>query len=295
MRTFLTSGIFALSIDTNLQELVGTVHEARSNQRLTLLESRQARLERDQKQLDAKIVGMSEELAQRPLKTDVISALAQQELAVEACASREALRQLAADVSACASSVSLIGLEGTVKASLDQITSLTTALADMKENTVSKALFQQRAKEIDTLHARMDGTISRDDCANLLASKLDRSEAQHIVQQQEQLQSACAGNEAQSKRLQDALASMNDKATDANGMGNQLRTRVERLNNMANDMHAKLDARHNEISSLTKVTLLHCSQAFMNALRAYTSFCGSSDMSVPIFYGVDHSNHIGRC
>ena len=80
-----------------------------------MIESRQVRLERDLKQLELQFGGMGEELALRPLKTDVISAIAQQELAVEACASQEALGKLEALVRTCASSDSLNALQSTVR------------------------------------------------------------------------------------------------------------------------------------------------------------------------------------
>ena len=65
------------------------LNDGKFGQRQGLIEGRQVRLERELKQLEAQIASCGDELALRPLKTDVISAIAQQELAVEACAPRE--------------------------------------------------------------------------------------------------------------------------------------------------------------------------------------------------------------
>jgi hypothetical protein len=98
------------------------MNEGRFAQRLSLIESRQVRLERDVKQVELQMNGFGEQLAHRPLKTDVIAAIAQQELAVEACASREALEKLEAAVGTCASAASVSSLEETTRASVEKVT-----------------------------------------------------------------------------------------------------------------------------------------------------------------------------
>ena len=75
---------FAIRIvftDAAQREATSLLNDGRFTQRLGLIESRQARLERDLKQVEMQMNGFVEQLAHRPLKTDVISAIAQQELA----------------------------------------------------------------------------------------------------------------------------------------------------------------------------------------------------------------------
>ena len=115
---------FAIRIvftDAAQREATSLLNDGRFTQRLGLIESRQARLERDLKQVEMQMNGFVEQLAHRPLKTDVISAIAQQELAVEACASREALEKLEAVVRTCAPAASVSSLEETTRASAEKV------------------------------------------------------------------------------------------------------------------------------------------------------------------------------
>ena len=115
---------FAIRIvftDAAQREATSLLNDGRFTQRLGLIESRQARLERDLKQVEMQMNGFVEQLAHRPLKTDVISAIAQQELAVEACASREALEKLEAVVRTCAPAASGSSLEETTRASAEKV------------------------------------------------------------------------------------------------------------------------------------------------------------------------------
>lgn len=107
--------------ETAMKEMAGAVNDSRLSQRLGLIESRQVRLERDMKHLELHFNGVNEQLALRPLKTDVITAIAQQELAVEACASREAVEKLESLVVASAPASSLAALEETVRTSSTQV------------------------------------------------------------------------------------------------------------------------------------------------------------------------------
>ena len=68
--------------------------EGRGAQRQKLLEERQLRLERDCKHLEVAHGRLSEELSQRVLRTDLLSAVAQLELQTEACASKEDLERI---------------------------------------------------------------------------------------------------------------------------------------------------------------------------------------------------------
>lgn len=250
-------------LEGSLKEMNGVLCDARMGQRLGLVESRQAQLERAQKHLELQLSSLGEELAQRPLKTDVISAIAQQELAVEACASQEAFEKLEASVASCAASSSLSALEETVKAASAQLSSVGSAVADLKESTASKVTLQQRSKEIEGLRSRLDEKLGRDEGAGLLAGKLDKTEARGITTLQEQLQATVMSAEAQTRRLQDAVASTSSQAADASSTVRSMNGRIERLSTMTQDVDARLTARRNELAALTKVVRLILDDAEM--------------------------------
>ena len=236
-----------------MRETSEALSDGRFGQRLGVIESRQTQLERSMKQLELQVSRFAEELAQRPLKTDVISAIAQQELAVEACASRETVDKLESVVAGLAPSSLLAALEEMVAASNTQVNSAISTISELKQVGASKASLQQQAKEIEALRARLDEKVGRDECVGLLGGKLDRTEARSIQQHQEQLQAAIAGAESQVRRLQDALSSTSSRALDATGSAKQLSSRIEQLSGQTHDVEARLTARRNELASLTKV------------------------------------------
>lgn len=246
-----------LTADASLREVSGTVNDTRLGQRLVLIEARQATLERAQKQLELQIGSLGEELAHRPLKTDVISAIAQQELLVEACAPREAFEKLEATVEACAAASTVAALGETVRTLSTQLTTAATSLGDLKESAASKATLQQRGKEIESLRTRLDEKLSRDECVSLLASKLEKSEARSIVQQQEQMQASVIATEAMAKRLQESLSSTSNHAHDATGTVREISSRIDRLSSLTQELDGRMTARRNELTSLTKVRSHH--------------------------------------
>ena len=67
-------------LESSLKETGSLLSEGKFGQRQGLIETRQVRLEREMKQLEMQISSCGEELALRPLKTDIISAIAQQEV-----------------------------------------------------------------------------------------------------------------------------------------------------------------------------------------------------------------------
>jgi len=190
-------------LSTAMKEMAGAANDSRLSQRLGLIESRQVRLERDMKHLELHFNGVNEQLALRPLKTDVITAIAQQELAVEACASREAVEKLESLVVASAPAASLAALEETVRISSTQLATVDATLSNLKDGAATKVMLQQRGKEIEALRARLDEKLGRDEGVGMLSSKLDKTEAKSFVQQlvvqqqqqqfQQQFQAPAAG------------------------------------------------------------------------------------------------------
>ena len=126
-------------MDTALRETGAALSEGKFGQRQTLIETRQVRLERELKQLEAKITSCGDELALRPLKTDVISAIAQQELAVEGCAPKEAVEKLESALGACAAQSALAALEDKLGAANEQLSSTAATLLELRESAASKA------------------------------------------------------------------------------------------------------------------------------------------------------------
>ena len=75
-------------LEQQIGGLTGTMSEGRFGQRQALIESKQLGLERAIKQMEMQLNQTNEDLAQRPLKTDVISAIAQQEVSARASPTR---------------------------------------------------------------------------------------------------------------------------------------------------------------------------------------------------------------
>lgn len=209
------------------------------------------------------MVSVGEELAQRPLKTDVISAIAQQELSVEACATREGLERLENSVANCAQAAALAALEESVRLQHEQLTKTGASLAQVQGASATKMALSQQAKEIDGLRVRLEDKVGRDECAGLLASKLDKAEARSIQQQQEQLQGAVVSAEAAARRVQDAMSNTSNAALDSLSNFKQLSSRMDRLSMQSQEMDARLGARRAELQSLTKVVRLVLDDAEM--------------------------------
>lgn len=250
-------------LDGTLKEVSSALSDGRFGQRQGMIENRQLMFERSLKQLETQLSSYSEELAQRPLKTDVISAIAQQEVAVEACASREAVERLESAIGNCAQAASLSALEQSVRAAQEELLKTTDRLKELTEASATKAALSQRGKEIEGLRAKVDEKLGRDECTSMFAAKLDKAEARTILQQQEQLQAAVVGAEALSRRLQDAQSNTANQALDASGSVKQLNSRIDRLSAITQEMDGRLAARKNELTSLTKVVRLVLDDAEM--------------------------------
>ena len=138
-----------------------------------------------------------------------------------------------------------------------------TTVSELRDATATKQALLQREKEMASLRAKLEEKMGRDECAGLVASKLDKSEARMIVQQFEQLQSSVIGMDAHAQRLQDALSNASNQALDATGSAKQLGMRIERLGGVVQDVEARLAARRTELVSLTKVVRLILDDAEM--------------------------------
>ena len=250
-------------LDGALREIGGALSDGRFGQRQGLIEGRQVTLERNLKQMEAQLTAYGEELAHRPLKTDVISAIAQQEVAVESCASKQTVERLESAVAACAQAASVSALEQSLRAAQEELSKTSSRLTEVAEGSATKAALAQRGKEIEGLRGKLEEKLGRDECSALFASKLDKSEARSILQQQEQLQAAVVGAEALSRRLQDALSSTTNQALDASGSVKQLNGRLDRLTTVTQELDARMTARKTELQSLTKVIRLVLDDAEM--------------------------------
>jgi len=250
-------------MDTALRETGAALSEGKFGQRQTLIETRQVRLERELKQLEAKITSCGDELALRPLKTDVISAIAQQELAVEACAPKDAVEKLESALGACAAQSALAALEDKLGAANEQLSSTAATLLELRESAASKAALAQRGKELESLRTRLDEKLGRDECAGMLNGKLDKVEARSLLQAQEQLSGQVVGADAHARRLQDALSTTTNQALDAQAQLKQLSARHDRLSSLTSEIDGRLNQRKNELASLTKVVRLILDDAEM--------------------------------
>ena len=144
-----------------------------------------------------------------------------------------------------------------------QVAAASISIADVKEIAATKQALNQRGKEMESFRAKLEEKLGRDECAGLLANKLDKAEARTLMQQQEQLQAVVTSGEAQSRRLQDHLSSTSSQALDATGAVKQLGNRLDRLSGVTQEVEARLAARRNELASLTKVVRLILDDAEM--------------------------------
>ena len=247
----------------SLRETGAALSEGKFGQRQGLIEGRQVRLERDIKQVEAQIAAIGEELASRPLKTDVITAIAQQELAVEACAPKDAVERLEQLVANCASQAGLGALEEVVRAAQEQLGHASQGVSELRDTTATKAALAHNSKEIDSLRTRLDEKVGRDEANGLMASKLDKAEARGLLQQQEQLSNQVVGAEAHARRLHDSLSTTTNNALDAAAQVKQLSGRLDRLSSLTHEVDSRLNLRKNELQSLTKVVRLILDDAEM--------------------------------
>ena len=238
-------------------------HDGNYSQRQQLIEGRQVSMERAIKQLEATLISFGEELANRPLKADMLSALAQQELHVEACASQEQVIHLEDAVDRCAQAATVEALQESMRLAQEQLTETAAGLAEVRDDAATKAALAQRGKEIESLKERVEGKLGRDEAAGLFDGKLDKLEAQSILKQQEHLQGSVVGAEANARLLQDALSNMNNECLDAQGSVKQVNERMDRLSAMANELDGRLNQRKTEVQSLTRVVRLILEDAEM--------------------------------
>ena len=250
-------------VEAAVRETTGAVNGGRFGQRCDMIEARQMRLERETKTAEMRVHGMEEALAARPLKTDVISAIAQQELLVEACASREAVERLEQRVEACAAAAAVGKLEERVRVSHEQLTKTSAALVDLRDSAATRESVSQRGKEIDALGARLEEKLGRDEGAALLASKLDKAEAKGLMQQQESLQALVNTAQTHAQRCLDAQSNTSNTQLDSMSGVKALTAKVERLSAVTQELDGKLGARRNEMASLTKVLRLLLDDAEM--------------------------------
>ena len=250
-------------VEASQRETEGALNDGRFGQRQQVIENRQVTMERMVKQVEAKLSAFGEDLASRPLKTDVISAIAQQELNVEACASREQVEKLEAAIAQCAQEAKLLALEESVRLAQEQLLSAQAGIAETREISATKQQLAQRGKEIDALKQRLEEKVGREECNSLLASKLDKAEARSLLEQQERTAASAVGAEAHAKRLQDALSSMSNQALDAQGGVKQMSARMDKLSAMTNELEGRLNQRKAEVQSLTRVVRLILEDAEM--------------------------------
>lgn len=182
---------------------------------------------------------------------------------VEACASKELVSRLEAAVTQCAPQQAVTLLDDALKAAQAELGNTSAALGELRDTAAPKQALAQRGKEIEALRARLDEKLGRDECAGMLASKLDKAEARGLLQQQEQLSSQVVGAEAHARRLQDSLSTTNNAALDAHAQTKQLALRMDRISGMTSDIDGRLNQRKNELSSLTKVVRLMLDDAEM--------------------------------
>jgi len=251
------------SLDRQMGGLNGAMAEGRFGQRQSLIENRQMGLERTLKNFEQLLGQLQEELTQRPLKTDIISAIATQEMAVEACASNARVTELEEQLKSCAARDALLVVQEAVSTLREQQQQASTTVADLRETAATKAALAQRGREVEQLRGKVEEKISRDECATMLSAKFDRAEAVSIMQGHEQLQAAVVNNEAQTKRLHDAVSNSSAHALDASGSVRQLQTRTERLQLLAQELDGRISARKAELGSIVKVVRLLLEDAEM--------------------------------
>jgi len=250
-------------VEASQRETEGALSDGRFGQRQQLIENRQVTMERAVKQVEAKMAAFGEDLNSRPLKTDVISAIAQQELSVEACATREQVEKLEAAIANSAEAAKLAALEESLRIVQERAVEQNHGLNDLRDLAASKQDLALRVKELEALKLRLEDKLGREECQGLLASKLDKSEAQSLLRAQEQTQASAVGAEAHAKRLQDSLSTMSNQALDAQSGVKQMNSRVDKLSAMTHELETRLNQRKAEVQSLTRVMRLMLEDAEM--------------------------------
>ena len=245
------------------RESDAALHDGNFSQRQQLMEGRQVAMERSIKQLEAKLISLGEELANRPVKTDILEAFAKQEMAAEASASQEQVAHLQEAVDGCAPAATVAALQEAMRSAQAQLAKTAAGLSELREDAASKAALAQRGKEIEGLKQRVEEKLGRDEGSALLDGKLDKLEAQSILKQHETLQGSMVSAQANAKLLQDALSNMSHDSLDAQGSVKQVNARMDRLSAMAHELDGRLNQRKTEVLSLTRVVRLMLEDAEM--------------------------------
>ena len=237
-------------VEASQRETEGALSDGRFGQRQQLIENRQVTMERAVKQVEAKMAAFGEDLNSRPLKTDVISAIAQQELSVEACATREQVEKLEAAIANSAEAAKLTALEDSLRIVQERAAEQHHGLNDLRDLAASKQDLALRVKELEALKLRLEDKLGREECQGLLASKLDKSDAQSLLQAQEQTQASAVGAEAHARRLQDSLSTMSNQALDAQSGVKQMNSRCDKLSAMTHELETR--------ATICAAPLRHC-------------------------------------
>jgi len=277
---------------TSMEETIGRLDTAfqsssaaaleRNTQRQNLFESRQLKMERDAKQLELAQQRLSEDLASRPLRTDVISALAQQELLIEACAKRDAVEALEERVGACAELAALQTVQGEVETLREQTSASSTLLAELKQTAADKAMLLQRGRDIDALRTKVEEKISRAECSTMLVSKSDRTETRQLLQAHEQLQASLVAAQAHVQKVDDTLTHSSTHKDEWSQTLKQMSNRIDKLQLATSLGESQNNARKSEVSSAVKVLRLLLDDAEMRCALDETDSAALPADGVPL-------------
>ena len=240
-------------VDASQHATAGVLAEGRFDAKQQLLEQRQMRVEREQKQLELQQQTLLEQLSQRPLKVDLITAVAQLELGIEACATATALEKLEATVKGSADGSQLRTLAGEVGGLREAQLAAAEQLQELRTSRADRAALAQTAKEVEALRVAVDVRVTRDELSNLLAAKQDRAETRGMLSAHEALQAAVAASESKAQKAHDALSQVHVLSQETDKRSAELRDKVEGLHALLTQLDGRLSARKAELSGVVKV------------------------------------------
>jgi len=194
-----------------------------------------------------------DELSQRPMKVDLLTAVAQLEVSIESAATKTQAAELEERVNAAAGGADVRRLEGELAGLREAQVSTGEQVAELKQSRADKASLQQAWRELEAVRNALQASVTREELSGLLTAKQDRNEVRELKASQDTLQAAVVRADGRAQQALDAISRSQSLGNDASKRAGELGSRIDNINARLTTCDQHIAARKAELSGVVKV------------------------------------------